>query len=273
MTRLSMVIAARNEETWLPEQLQALASQKVRPDEVILVSDGSTDKTLEIMHGFAAMLAASGGHVPPVAVIAIEEHVGPHIANAVGVERATGDWLYLASANDVVRPGAFAALAEAIARYPDAPLVTGDPYGVSLGWAGEPTWIGPDDVAAMLGHRGIVHAVATAVRRDAWSEMGGWPADLGPYCDTWFWHVLAARYGVVYTPATIGWVRPHQGFGGSVTYDRVTRRPYLKALAKRVMSLEEPTRSRLVNSGLWTIGELSPDMSALLQEQVALVVS
>ena len=44
----SIVIRAFNEERWLPEVLQAIATQSYRDFEVILVDSGSVDRTREI---------------------------------------------------------------------------------------------------------------------------------------------------------------------------------------------------------------------------------
>lgn len=259
MTRLSVVIAARNEERHLPEQLLAIQTQAVRPDEIVLTDDGSTDRTLEIMQAFAAS-------VPGVRIIVNEESVGATAAQNRGVYESTGDWIYDASANDVIQPGAFAAFADALRLDPDTVLVTGDLAGLPLGWTARPARLAPQTVAALLGGRGIIHGAATFVRRDAWDECGGWPSDIGGYADALMWHVLGCRYGLTYTPHPIAWVRPNEpGRGnGAVALDPNRRRPYLEAFARHVLALEEPTRSRLVGSGLWEIREFAPEMAPLL---------
>ena len=46
--QLSVIIPARNEETNLPNLLRSLATQSVRPKEIIVVDDASTDNTAEV---------------------------------------------------------------------------------------------------------------------------------------------------------------------------------------------------------------------------------
>jgi uncharacterized membrane protein/glycosyltransferase involved in cell wall biosynthesis len=52
-TRLSVVLAARNGERWLGEQLDSIASQTRPPDELIVSDDGSTDGTRGLVEAFA----------------------------------------------------------------------------------------------------------------------------------------------------------------------------------------------------------------------------
>lgn len=260
---LSVVIAAKNEERHLPEQLLAVQTQGHTADEIILVDDGSTDGTYEIMRDFARFVRAAR-------VIRLSVSVGATAAYNRGVAESTGDWIYCASANDVLRPGAFAWLAQVLEMWPGraGALITGDLAGVHLGWSitGGPQWFSADEVCALLGPLGIVHGASTFVSRWAWQEAGGWHDDVGPYVDALMWHALAARHGLIYTPHPIAWVRPNepgQGNGGAVVHDRQRRQPYLEAFARRVLAMPEPARSRLINSGLWSISEFAPDTAAI----------
>ncbi|HOW73041.1 MAG TPA: glycosyltransferase [Phycisphaerae bacterium] len=56
---LSVIIPARNEERNLPTLLRSLASQSVRPREIVLVDDGSTDRTAEVACQLGARVVSS----------------------------------------------------------------------------------------------------------------------------------------------------------------------------------------------------------------------
>jgi polyisoprenyl-phosphate glycosyltransferase len=79
--RTSVVIAAYNEEETLAEVLQALQNHP-QIDEIIVVSDGSTDRTVEIAREF------------DVRTVALRENRGKGYAMRVGVEHASGDILF-----------------------------------------------------------------------------------------------------------------------------------------------------------------------------------
>lgn len=259
MPRLSVIIAAYNEAAHLPEQLLAIQTQSARPDEIVAVDDGSTDRTLQMIQEFARSVPDI-----PTTIISLAENAGCARATNRGVAESTGDWLYIASANDVMRPGALTAIASALHAFPDAHLITGDVAGIHLGWSAEPAYVDPETAASLFGHRGIIHAAGTVISRAAWDRHGGWDADWWPYSETLTWHTTACRYGLVYVPSEIAWVRPHDGSASTSVLDREYRRPLMEQAARFVDGLEEPSRSRLIGSDLWRIREWEPEMAAML---------
>jgi 4,4'-diaponeurosporenoate glycosyltransferase len=57
--RLSIIIPARNEEQNLPTLLRSITTQPVKPREIIVVDDGSTDRTAEIAQQLGARVVNS----------------------------------------------------------------------------------------------------------------------------------------------------------------------------------------------------------------------
>ncbi|HEX8169645.1 MAG TPA: glycosyltransferase family 2 protein [Thermoanaerobaculia bacterium] len=80
--RTTAIVAAYNEEKTIADVLRALTASP-RIDEVIVVSDGSTDGTVEICRGFER-----------VRTIALRENHGKGFAMAVGVANASYDILF-----------------------------------------------------------------------------------------------------------------------------------------------------------------------------------
>ena len=78
---ITAIVAAYNEEKTIGDVLRALTNSPLI-DEVIVVSDGSTDRTVEIARGF------------DVATIALRENRGKGYAMRVGVDYASHDLLF-----------------------------------------------------------------------------------------------------------------------------------------------------------------------------------
>ncbi|HNG96268.1 MAG TPA: glycosyltransferase family A protein [Acidobacteriota bacterium] len=86
---ISVVIPVYNGELYLAEAIQSVLDQAYQPLEIIVVDDGSTDRSVEIAAGF-----------PHVQVVS-QPKAGPGAARNTGVQTATGNWLAFLDADDV----------------------------------------------------------------------------------------------------------------------------------------------------------------------------
>lgn len=106
--RLSVVVPVRNAAPYLPACLESLLAQTRPIDELLLVDDGSTDGSSEILRAHAARHAN-------IRILPGPRHDAAAARNA-GIERASGDWLAFADADDLAEPRLYEtliALAEA----------------------------------------------------------------------------------------------------------------------------------------------------------------
>ena len=97
---VSVVIPARNEEHNLPTLLRSLASQPVKSHQIIVVDDGSTDRTAEIAQRFGAQVIPSR----PLP----DDWRGKPWACHQGAQAATGDLLMFLDADSWFEPDGFA---------------------------------------------------------------------------------------------------------------------------------------------------------------------
>jgi hypothetical protein len=106
--QLSVIIPAQNEETTIEQAI--LEARKIEPYEIIVVINGSTDKTEEI----AKQLGAT--------VIVYEEALGHDVGRAIGALEATGNILLFIDADFAIPAQDLHPLVEAVANGTDIAL-------------------------------------------------------------------------------------------------------------------------------------------------------
>lgn len=132
--RLSIVICTYNGAAYLQPQLDSLLAQTLRPDEIVIGDDGSTDATMEMLHEFGERANQAG--------VDVHLRQNPHNLGYVenftaGLRQASGELLFLCDQDDIWHPDKLARMVEAFERDPrllllhsDARLV--DAQGASL---------------------------------------------------------------------------------------------------------------------------------------------
>jgi glycosyltransferase involved in cell wall biosynthesis len=104
---VTVVIPARDEEASLGACLESLVSQEGISFEIIVVDDGSADRTRAIAESFSSVHVIQPGPLP-------EGWSGKNNAVTAGAREARGQWLLFTDADTVHKPGSLAkAVAEA----------------------------------------------------------------------------------------------------------------------------------------------------------------
>jgi glycosyltransferase involved in cell wall biosynthesis len=121
--RVSVIVPARNEQASLERCLRSLVSQEGVTFEILIVDDGSTDRTPQIISSFVGVKECPFVALNPslIAVRAFEAHdpmppgwTGKSNAVWTAAEKAHGEWLLFTDADTFHQPGSLArALAEA----------------------------------------------------------------------------------------------------------------------------------------------------------------
>ncbi len=106
MSLVSVVIPAFNSASILESSILSLVNQTLENIEIIIVNDASTDNTKDIAE-------ALENNYPYIKVINLSDNQGVYRARAIGIEKATSEWIGFLDADDYARPDMFKSLLEA----------------------------------------------------------------------------------------------------------------------------------------------------------------
>lgn len=116
--RLTIVVPAANEENFIADALQSIAIQDIQPAEVIVVVNGSTDRTEHIAREKGAVCIVS------------KKLLGYSGAREAGAKKAQGDILVFLDADSEMGPGVLRAISNTAPR--TYGTVMGNPIGGRL---------------------------------------------------------------------------------------------------------------------------------------------
>ena len=110
---ISIIIPLFNKERIVEKTLKSVLSQDYNDYELIVVNDGSTDKSVEVVESL---------HDPRITLIE-QENGGPSKARNTGVKNAKGEWIVFLDADDELVDGALTKMMMEVDRYPDADII------------------------------------------------------------------------------------------------------------------------------------------------------
>jgi Glycosyl transferase family 2 len=180
-------MAVRNGDAYLAEAIESVRSQVFSDLELIVVDDGSTDSTPEILD--AARLEDDRIRVLAQAPSGVSQ------ARNRGCEAARGRYLAILDADDVALPERLALQVTHLDSRPDVAAVGGAGFlvaedGREIGAARYPT--DPTETEALLasGRTPMMHSAAT-IRTDAFRATSGYRTPMEPAEDYDLWLRLA----------------------------------------------------------------------------------
>lgn len=188
MPKVSVIIPAYNAATWVGRAVDSVLSQTWTDLEILVVDDGSTDDTRNVLAGFS----------PPVQVLT-QANAGPAAARNLGLARATGEYVAFLDADDYWRPEKLARQVALLDRQPDVGFCSTatelvDTAGHHLGdWPCGPAGAPMPDILFMHGTVISGSTSGVLVRRDLVIEVGGFDTTLRGFEDPDLWIRLAAR--------------------------------------------------------------------------------
>lgn len=115
--KVSVAMCTFNGAHYLPQQLESIARQTRRPDEIVICDDGSSDRTLEILEKFRAVYPHT------VRIVRNAERLGPAKNFEQAIALTSGEAVALADQDDVWYPEKIERLTAVLEKDPGIGLV------------------------------------------------------------------------------------------------------------------------------------------------------
>ncbi len=119
---ISVVVTSYNSQDTIGDAVASVLAQTHLPEEIIVVDDGSTDKSLEVLAQFAGRIT-----------VVRQDNQGPSAARNAGIAAASGEWIAFLDGDDSWHPEKLALQLVAMDRFSDAAVIASDwtraPFG------------------------------------------------------------------------------------------------------------------------------------------------
>ena len=235
---LSIIVPVYNEAGTIAAVLDRLRTVPLPvPREIIVVNDGSTDATADVLASHQAQQGFT--------VINQSNQGLPNALNA-GFARAQGEYLTWTSSDNIMLPDMLQVLASALDQNPSVGLVYADRYFITEEGANLGRFNLPDYDPHLLLHVNTVHC-CFLYRRDCMERVGQYdPAFI--YGEDWeYWIRISQYYRMKHIPAALYCYRLHKT---SMTSDLVRGR------ARSIGFQEFSARVRRRMPARWYLGKL-----------------
>lgn len=211
---VTAIMPTFNRSDYIAESLDGLLSQTHRPDQIIVVDDGSTDNTAEVIARYG----------PAVEYIR-KTNGGKSTALNLALPRATGEFIWICDDDDVPLPDGLEQMLAAVADNPEADFVVGTYLNMVV------TETGERQITAPIQHgragetnlrvRFLEHMFtlqyASLTRKRVYEELGGYNESLIRSQDYDMVLRISRRHKGVAIPAPIFLYRQHEGARGNAT--------------------------------------------------------
>lgn len=260
---ISIVIATYNGEHYLREQLDSIASQTLKPTQIIIQDDASNDTTVTIINEYT--------HLP------IELNINPHNVGYIrnfelALSKATGEYIALCDQDDIWETDKLQHLLASIGEnsliYSNSLLIDskGNSLGKTLSDKLKNRFISTHSPLSFI-YDNCVSAHALLFHRSLLPQLFPFPTHL--YFDAWIAANAASLNGVCYLNETLVRYRQHNKNTLSIS-NKEERSIGTEVSYKTLKKIEEHTSRSNIISDLLTIKSLTPeDKKSLLLLQDA----
>jgi len=239
MPIVSVIIPAYNASQFIAEALDSVFAQTFDDFEVIVIDDGSTDDTREIVQKYQKKLK-----------YVYQENAGPSSARNSGIRMAEGNYIAFLDSDDLWLPDKLEKQVAVFKANPKLGMVITenilfDERGIFCTKVGKKEYLMNGDLVANIFLRSGVVTPTIMVRRDVFDEVGYFEEYLRIAEDDNMWIRIAAEFDVDLLDESLTKVRGHQLRTMRLNFDQTS---YIQDSINMLMNkYGDPVRSRIKN--------------------------
>ncbi len=200
---LAVIMPNYNDGPMIEASVAGVLAQEQRMDELVIIDDGSTDNSREIIRGLAA-------RHPQIRVLENPGNQGVVYSFNRALEVIDSEYVAFVSMDDWTSPDWLKKSMDLLTRHPQAGLCCSDLYFVRqdqgnarsesrCNFSPQPAFLSPRDFPHALGGH-YISGTTVVVKKSALLEVGGYRPELKWHSDWFAWLVIAMRYGACYLP-------------------------------------------------------------------------
>jgi glycosyltransferase involved in cell wall biosynthesis len=205
---VSIITPAYNAATYLRDTVCSVLAQTFSDFELLIVDDGSTDRTLDV----ARRLAEADRRIRVFATV----NRGQASARNVAMAHARGELFALLDADDLWWPEYLSGQVAALHRFPEAAVVTANAINLGGPRHGTPLWPATSGIRRLRLHDVIAEENAVCImavfRRAVVDRVGGFDPAFNGNEDYHFWiRILSAGFVILQSREPLGHYRRRSG--------------------------------------------------------------
>jgi glycosyltransferase involved in cell wall biosynthesis len=257
MSKVTLVTPNYNHARYLPEYFEAILSLSRTPDEIIIVDDGSTDNSTEIIKSYE-------NKVPNLVLLRNKKNRGLHFTINYGIDNAKYDLVALSAADDFLLPDFFDKCISTFEKDPDLVLVFTNslifedrkPYSfrkISYYPAQGPSIFTPDELVRICKNYPAFTITSNSCmyRKEVLLKCGKHDGELFNLSDFYLVVQICFSYKIAHIPDHLAAFRfVDNSYGRSFRFNFKKRWSLLSSMMTKIWSWEDDrARKRLIESG------------------------
>ena len=191
---ISVIIPLYNKEREIEGTIRSVLAQRLQPLEIVVVDDGSTDRSAALVEAISS----------PLIRLVRQPNAGECAARNRAIAEARGELLALLDADDEWEEGFLEEVAALYREFPGCGIYSTAFRVVShdgIFPAPTPTRRGiVDNFFRDSAHRYVSIPSASAIPREVFDRVGGFPEGMKMGGDLYMWIKIARRYPVCFSP-------------------------------------------------------------------------